>query len=133
MRRVKGSATIEMAYIMPVVLFAFVALIYILFYLHDKNIISGAGYETAVVGCQKLRWEEEDVEGQMEKLFRERIRGKLIFFSYVDVEIVCGKEMVMVKAEARKNRMRIHTEQRCQVSEPEKFIRNLRRIHGNEI
>lgn len=131
MRKVKASATVEMAYIMPVVLLAFVALVYILFYLHDKNIITGAGYETAVAAAQNLRWDQENAEEEMEKFFRERIRGKFIFFSTAEVEVVCEKECVTVRAEAAKRRMRIHTEQSCQVTKPETFIRSLRRIHGN--
>lgn len=133
MKRIKGSATVEMAYIMPVVLFVFVVLIYILFYLHDKNIISGALYETVVVGCQKLRWEDENTEAQMEKLFRERIDGKLIFFPGADIEIILEKEMITATAYSAKNRMTIRAVQKCKVTRPETFIRNLRRIHGDGI
>lgn len=135
-KKVKGSATVEMAYIMPVVFFTFVVLIYILFYFHDKNIISGAGYETLVVGCQKLRWQEEDIEEQLEKLFRERIQGKMIFFSDAEAEIIIEKKKLIVKACAARKRMRISTEQRMSITRPEKTIRDLRRLekfNGNKI
>lgn len=130
MKKLKASATVELVYIMPVIFLAFIALVYILFYLHDKNIISGAAYETAVVGCQKLRWDEEDTEEQMRKLFRERTAGKLLFFARADAELVIEKDMVTVKARAAKRRMSIYTEQRCSVTKPEKFIRDMRKIHG---
>lgn len=133
MKSVKGSATVEMAYIMPVVLFTFVVLIYVLFYLHDKNIINGALYETVVVGCQKQRWEEEDIEGQMSKLFQERISGKLIFFPGADVEIKLGKEVITATACSEKRKMVIHAVQKGKIVRPEKFIRDLRRIHGDGI
>lgn len=131
MKKVKGSATIEMAYIMPVVFLVFIAFLYILFYLHDKNIIHGAGYETLIVGCQKLRWEEEDVEEQMEKVFQSRMEGKLIFFSRVHVEVVREKEILIVKAEAKRKRMGIRMEQKRNIVSPETSIRNLRWIHGD--
>lgn len=120
-----------MAYIMPVVFFAFIALMYILFYLHDKSIITGAGYETAVVGCQKLKWNDENIEEQLKQLFRERTVGKLIFFSKADMKLVIEGEMVTVKASAEKKRMKIYTEQKCRMTRPETFIRNVRRVHGN--
>lgn len=133
MRTAKGSATIEMAYIMPVVFLAIIATIYILFYLHDKNIMLGAGYETAVVGNQKLRWDEEDPEKLLRDFFQERVKGKLILFSELDVEVVCDEENITVTASARKRRMRVRVEQSIKRVEPETFIRNVRRIHGNTI
>lgn len=54
-KKVRGSATVEMAYMMPVIFLAFVSAIYMVFYLHDKNIVIGAAYETAIVGAQKLQ------------------------------------------------------------------------------
>lgn len=131
MKKVKGSATIEMAYMMPVVFLVFISFLYILFYLHDKNIICGAGYETLIVGCQKLRWEEDDVEEQMEKVFRQRIKGKLIFFSRVRVNVVREKEVLIVKAYAGKNGMKIRMEQKRNIVRPETSIRNLRWLHGD--
>lgn len=134
MRRVRGSATVEMAYIMPVVFLVFQVLLYILFYLHDKNIIYGAGYETMVVSSQKSGW-ENDIETQMERFLRERIEGKLIIFSESAVEgkVLCKKGFITVQVKAEKNRMKIHTEQKMKVVEQETYIRNVRRLHGNQI
>lgn len=131
MRRVRGSATVEMAYIMPVVFFTFIVVMYILFYLHDKNILNGAGYETLVVGNQRLRWDEENMEEQMEEVFQERIKGKMIFFSGADVEVKCEGEMLTIRAKAKRNGMKITVEQKSRAVRPEKFIRDLRRVHGN--
>lgn len=133
MKKVRGSATVEMAYMMPMVFFTFIICIYILFYLHDKNIINGAGYETLVVGCQKLRWQEENPEEKITEIFRERVKGKLIFFSEVDVKVTCEKEMIVLKLNAKKKRMEIRIEQKRKVIRPENSIRNLRRLHGNKI
>ncbi len=58
-KKVRGSATVEMAYMMPVIFLVFVSAIYMVFYLHDKNIVIGAAYETAIVGAQKLQVDED--------------------------------------------------------------------------
>lgn len=133
MRKVRGSATVEMAYIMPVVFMTIIAVIYIMFYFHDKNILTGAGYETVVVGSQKMKWDEENVEELLTNLFYERVGRKMILFTYADVEITCEEDEIILRAKAEKRRMRIETEQKMKVTEPEKFIRNIRRIHGAEI
>ena len=130
MKKVKGSATVELAYMMPIIFLAFITTIYIIFYFHDKNILIGAAYETAVVGTQKVRWDEEDVKGELEKLFQERVRGKFIFFSRASVEIEISKEMISVKARASRKRMRMSTRQTAAVTEPEQYIRKLRKVQN---
>ena len=47
--RCKGSTVVEMSYLAPVVLLVWMAVIFGLFYYHDKGILTGAAYETAVV------------------------------------------------------------------------------------
>lgn len=132
-RKVKGSATVETALIMPVVLLAFIVSMYMLFYLHDKNIIAGAAYEAAVVGVQKSRWEEENTKQQAEALFSERIAGKLIFFPTAAAEIKVEKESITVLASAQKHAMKVKVERRLDITTPEDVVRNIRRIHGDKI
>ena len=61
-RWLKGSFTVEMAFLIPMILFLIMGCIRISFYYHDKNIIAGAAYETAVTGSTKVRdkavWEK---------------------------------------------------------------------------
>ena len=54
-RWLKGSFTVEMAFLIPMILFLIMGCIRISFYYHDKNIIAGAAYETAVTGSTKVR------------------------------------------------------------------------------
>ena len=49
-KRLSGSFTIEASFVVPIVLLVFMVGIYFIFYFHDKNILMGAVYETAVVG-----------------------------------------------------------------------------------
>ena len=60
---VQGSMTVEMSFLMPMVLFLIMGCILTAFYYHDKNILSGAAYETAVVGSTRR---EKKMELRME-------------------------------------------------------------------
>lgn len=51
--KVQGSMTVEMSFLMPIILFLIMGCILSVFYYHDKIILSGAAYETAVVGVQR--------------------------------------------------------------------------------
>lgn len=126
-KKVRGSVTVEMAYMMPVIFLTFISAIYMMFYLHDKNIMLGAAYETAIVGAQKIKWDEENVIEQMEDLFQERIKGKLIFFSGASAEIDFDETKICVNARARKGRMGMSVIQKVSITDPEKYIRDLRR------
>lgn len=121
----KGSATVEMAYIMPVVLMVFTAIVYMTFYFHDKNIIQGTAYETAVIVSQRARTEEE-VSG--EEVFMERLGRKLVFFSSVVTIVESDEKEIVVKAEASRLGMKIETRQKMKIVEAEKNIRDIRRV-----
>ena len=64
MRRIKapvtnglrGSVTVEMAYILPTVIMIFLLIVYTVFYYHDKNILNAGAGETAVRGAQHGRF-----------------------------------------------------------------------------
>lgn len=126
MKTMKASLMVETAYIMPVIFLSFMLGLYMLFYFHNKNILLGAGYETAVVGSEKMKWNEENVE----KFFRERVRGKMIFFSVPKITVKCEKDKVSVIASARKRKMSLQVRQERTVRVPEKYIRKKRKIYG---
>ena len=44
-KRARGSMTVEMSFLMPMILFLIMGCILAVFYYHDKNILSGAAYE----------------------------------------------------------------------------------------
>ena len=54
-RYLKGSMTIEAAFVIPFIFLILMELITSFFFYHDKNILNGAAYETAVVGSTKMR------------------------------------------------------------------------------
>ena len=123
MVKLKGSTVVEMAYLMPVVLLCWMAVIFALFYYHDKNIIGGAAYETAIVGSEEWRWKKEIEDGKMEQYFQKRIENKLIFFDTVSVETAVVKDEFEVTAGAKKRKMRVSVKRSAALTVPEEKIR----------
>ena len=133
MRKVRGSATVEAAYVMPVVLITIIAVIYITFYLHDKNIIAGAAYETSVVVNEYLRLEEKETEKVIRQFFYDRIDKKLIIFDQVQFDLSVTETEITVSAKAYKGKMKIDTIEKYRYTQPEKDLRKIRRIYGNTV
>lgn len=124
----KASTIVEMAYLMPVVLLTWMLIIFALFYYHDKTILVGAAYESAVVGSEWYSSEDEVEEERINNYFQNRIRRKLLFFSSVPAEVKIEDEQIVIKAEARKRGMRVQAIQKAAILCPEKEVRKIRRI-----
>lgn len=122
----RGVITVEMSYLIPVILLIFLLVIYTVFYYHDKNILIGAAGETAVVGVQMERRPDKKGQTDLVEFFQERIRGKLVFFSGIQVSVDISKKWVEVDAYAKRGKMCIHIFQKAVVTEPEKAIRRKR-------
>lgn len=126
----QGSLTVEAAYLMPIIGMVLAAGILVLFYFHDKNIISSCAYETAVIGSTKAREKEAVKADMLVQAFKERICGKCILFPDADVEVQVGKNQIEVLAYSQRNGMRLSVKHTIKVTDPEKNIRNLRKIAG---
>ena len=123
-KSLKGSAVIEMSYIIPLFLGLFVLIMHTVFYFHDKAILNGAASETAVLGAQAER--RAGTEYDLEEFFRKRTDDKLIYMTEVTVEVrETGKE-ITVSAEAYKNFMGIEVSQKALIVKPEENIRLMR-------
>lgn len=127
-KRLNASMTIEMSIIVPLILFIIMGLILTVFYFHDKNILSGAASETAIVGSAKLRGSEEISEEELERFCRERIHGKSIFLVTHQIDVTVSDTEVMVEVTAAKKDFSISVVKRAVITEPEKWIRNIRRV-----
>lgn len=120
----KGSFTVEASFIIPILLMMFVVLIYTLFYYHDKNIAAGAAYETAAVGVERNELKAEELE----KYFQQRVRRKFILFLIVKADVKIEDEQIKIQYTAQKKWMRFSGEITARRTEPEKFIRNIRKL-----
>lgn len=122
-RELKGSAVVEMSYIIPMILFLFVMIIHAVFYYHDKAVLNGAAGETAVLGAQTAR--RKGTEYDLEEFFHNRTEGKLIYMTDPDVSVEEDEESVTVKASAARSFMRLNIYQRALIVKPEEKIRLL--------
>lgn len=142
-KRCCASTVVEMAYLMPVVLLVWMLVIFALFYYHDKNIMSGAAYETAVVGSEWYHGGEftvkggqmnggrtedgqEDVERKLSRYFRDRVWGKMIFFGQAAVMVQVNEERIVVKAGASRRGLSLYVEKGAALTVPEEEIRKRR-------
>lgn len=123
-----GSFTVEMSILMPFILFLIMGCMLASFYYHDKNIIAGAAYETAVVGSTKAREKEGISESELNALLKERIGRKCILFSQVKAVCSVNKEEIRISVTARKKKMTLSVESSAAITDPEKYIRDIRRI-----
>ena len=119
--------TVEMSFLMPIILLLIMGSILSVFYFHDKNIVVGAAYETAVVGSTKAREKDGVDPGELESLFGERVRNKCILFARVDVSVKVDDEQIEVQAQAARRKMKISVVKRAPVTQPEQKIRDIRR------
>lgn len=122
--------TIEMSFLMPVILLLIMNSIFVMFYFHDKNIISGAAYETVVVGSTKAREGGSTDAGELERLFKERVGNKCILFEGVLVTVKISDDEIEVLAKGEKRGMHISVLKKMPVTKPEQKIRNIRRMKG---
>ena len=67
------------------------AVIFALFYYHDKNIIGGAAYETAIVGSEEWRWKKEIEDGKMQD-FLQLIEKRA---AHIPLQHLTGKQNFM--------------------------------------
>lgn len=124
----KGSTVIEAAYLFPAIMLVWMLVLYALFYYHDKNIILGAAYETAVVGSEMAHESKHEIEGIISQYMKERVQGKLIFFPGVQVMVHKENNKVTVTALARAKWMHLSVVKSAAFTEPEKEIRKIRII-----
>lgn len=123
-KSVRGSFTIEAAVIIPLILLVFVVSLNGLFYYHDRSVLAAAAYETVAVGSGRTEWEEE----KLDTYFQNRIKGRTLLFSNVESEVKITEKQVKIFCYAGKNGLSISVKRVMQRTEPENYIRNLRKI-----
>lgn len=123
-----GSMTVEMSFIVPMVLFLVMNLILAMFYYHDKNILNGAAYETAVVGSVKLRGENTITKEELTTFCEDRIKRKCFFLTSSNIEVQIMEDEVEVRIISSKNGYKVTVEKRAPVTSPESEIRDIRRL-----
>lgn len=127
-RGMLGMITVEMAYIVPVVLLVFFLSVMGIFYYHDKDVIASCAYEAAVVGSTKAREKEGIKADQVQAVFEERVRGKCILFGEIQGNAQVREDRIIVNVSASKGKMRLSIMETASITEPEEKIRKYRKI-----
>ena len=123
-KQFRATFTIELAYLFPLIMLVFVVLLHLLFYYHDKNILLGAAHETAAYGATM----EDAKESLLENYFAERVKGKLLLFTKLEKEIVLQEKQVTVSCNASKRVLSLRVECSVSQTEPEDYVRSVRKI-----
>jgi len=127
-QELKASMTVEMAVIVPIIVFVFMGFVMTLFYYHDKNIIYGTAYEVAVAGSADMRRKDPVTEEDLEIFCKERLRGKCIFMTSQNIDVTIQKEKIIVRISSARRGYRLQIEKEAPVTKPEKKIRDIRRL-----
>ena len=122
MRCVKGSTTVEMAYVMPLIFLVFLIIVRTTFYYHDKSILDGMAYEAVTTAVQTAR-NPKAKEADVETFCRERIRWKLIYFSMPEVSVNVTDDEAETTISATRGKMCIRVTRQVKIPHPEKKIR----------
>ena len=123
-KSVDGSLTIEAAVIVPILLWVFAIIITLLFYFHDKNVVTAIAHETAVIGSGERDMSKEEVE----QYFQRRLSGKLLLFRGADADAKVNDEEVSMTCSARKENMKLQIEINMSKTEPETVLRRKKLI-----
>lgn len=127
MKYAKGSTTVEMAYVMPLVFLVFLMIVRTTFYYHDKSILNGMAYETLTAAVQTVRNPKGET-ADAEAFCRERLSGKLIYFSAPEVAVQATKDQAKITIQASRGRMRIRVMRQVKIPHPEKKIRLKKKV-----
>lgn len=125
-KQVKGSMTIEMTYIMPVILLVFAVTIYCTFYLYDKNILCAIAYEGVVIGKNQYATATGIEEEELEKFPLENGENRLLFFVLDDVKIEVEEDAIGIDLHVEKGIMGITVSQSMPLVEQEAYVRKMR-------
>lgn len=123
-KKLQGSFTIEAAYLIPLILLIIGVLFHVLFYYHDKNILLGTAHEAAAYGAG-LEIADKDA---IESYFIARIRGKTLLLTEVENKVTVTDEEVTVICNASKSKMSLQVECSVNRTNPEDYIRSVRKI-----
>ena len=123
-KKIKGIFTLEAAVIVPMILAIFWALLQVLFYYHDKNIVLGVAHETLVMGAGRENWNEKELEAY----FSSRIKGKLLLFPEIQTEVQIEKKQIQMECGAKRGLFTLHAEQVMSSTQPENYIREVKRL-----
>lgn len=126
--RMKGNMTVEAAVIVPMFLLVCGLLFRILFYNHDKNIVSAAVLETVSYACGR----EGMTEKELEEHLQQRVDGNILLFGDFRTDVTFDGLDVKVSFHAKQHSWKLDVESVTKKTTPEVFIRSARKLEKLE-
>lgn len=126
----RGSLTVEMACLLPLIGMVFLCSVLMIFYYHDKNVLASCAYEAVIVGSTKTRERDGVTPETVEATFYERMGDKCILFGSAAAKASVGKTEVSLEVQAQQREMKVRISQTAKVTEPEAYIRTVRRLQS---
>ena len=121
-KKLSGSVTVEMSFVLPMIIFIIFLLINTVFYYHDKAVLSGAVAETVEQGIEDIR-EDKNSSIDLESYLRARIGRKLVFLRPTGLSATKSEDKVKVRVEAEKGAFRTSVYLEGDVPYPEEKLR----------
>ena len=112
-----------MAILMPILISIFIVVVQLLFYYHDKNVLTAAVYEVTVEGSSREYSKEE-----LGLLLQEKINHRMILFTNIQADIVMNTSEIKLHCKSTKQGMVLQAEVIMYRKRPEGIIRNVLRM-----
>lgn len=98
-KRNKGSATIEMAFIMPILISIFIMLIYLSGYLYNRQSIEAIACIASHKGLQMEHDTTAAVQNEIENYINNELKNKLIFSPKTSFQVEVGMRKIHIAIE----------------------------------
>ena len=124
--KMRGSVTVEMSFLVPIIFSVIVVVIQILFYFHDKIVLEGVVYETVTVCSGKDEITEEDVKAY----FSEALGNRLFMFRSVESEVTLEEKEIRMSCGSWRSNMALQVSASMKRTHPVSVIRAARLVKG---
>lgn len=92
----RGSATVEMAVLMPMILILMILIIYLTLYFYDRSVLYGDAYLAALRASEQPEEENETLYAKADACFAALQEGQLIALSQVPHELTVDADGVEI-------------------------------------
>jgi hypothetical protein len=125
----KGSITVEMTYVLPVIFLVFLSIVWTAMYYYDRSCLQRIASEIAITGALNQR---ESIEENLKTQCEERARSRLLMLELDHVEVNLYRSYVEVVIGAQKNWMDVTVRQQVPIMIPEDSIRKMKQWESKE-
>ena len=128
--KLKGSATVEVLYILPVVFLVFLVVTYLGFFFHDKTVLQGIVLEGVLIGASQYRGEDGINEEEILGFLQEKSSDRLLFFPTPQLDISVEEDEIIIDLSTEARGMKLEVIKRYPLEVAEEKLRKEARIKG---